>query len=104
MLVVNDGAPIKTMARLYGIPRTSLHDHVTGETIGRKCRKSRVLSFEEENELVKWIVKMKTLGHPINLSQCRLKVTKITQDRDTPFTKAIPGPGWVKWFKVGIQP
>ena len=59
-----------------------------------------MLSFEEENELVKWIFKIQTLGHPISLSQCRLKVVEITQDRDTPFTKGISSPGWVKWFKV----
>ena len=27
-------------------------------------------------------------------------MAEITQDRDTPFTKGIPGPGWVKWFKI----
>ena len=43
---------------------------------------------------------MQTLEHFINLSQCRLKVVEITQERDTPFTKDIPGPGWVKWFKI----
>ena len=88
------------MARHYRIPTTSLCDHVIGKTISRKHGKSGVLSLEEENELVKWILKMQTLGHPINLSQCRLKVAKITQDRDTPSTKGIPSPWWVKWFKI----
>ena len=68
MLAADDGAPIKTVARHYGIPTTSLRDHVTGKTISRKRGKSGVLSLEEENELVKWILKMQTLGHPINLS------------------------------------
>ena len=98
MLVVDNGAPIKTVARLYGIPATSLRDHVTRKTIGGKHGKSGVLSFEEENELVKWILKMQTLGHPISLSQCQLKVAEITQDQDTSFIKGIPSPGWVKWI------
>jgi len=100
MLAIDDGAPIKTVARLYGIPTTSLRDHVFGKTLSRKRGKSGVLSSEEENELVNWIFKMQTLGHPITLSQCRLKVAEITQDRYTPFTNGIPGPGWVKWFKA----
>ena len=53
MLAIDDGAPIKTVARLYGIPTTSLRDHVSGKTIGRKRGKSGVLSFKEENELIK---------------------------------------------------
>ena len=96
MLAVDDGAPVKIVARLYGIPTTSLRDHVTGKTISRKRGKSGVLSFEEENKLVNWIFRVQTLGHPITLSQCRLKVVEITQDRDTPFTKGIPGPRWIK--------
>ena len=77
-LVVNDGATIETVAQIYGIPITSLWDHVTKKTIGRKCGKSRVLSFDEGSELVTFILKMQRLGHPINLSQCRLKVVEIT--------------------------
>ena len=58
MLAIDDGAPIKTVARFYGIPTTSLHDHVTGKTISRKRGRSGVLSSEEENELVNWTFKM----------------------------------------------
>lgn len=36
MLAVDDWAPIKTVARLYGIPTTSLRDHGTGKTINKK--------------------------------------------------------------------
>lgn len=44
---------------------------------------------------------MQTLGHPITLSQCQLKVAEIAQqDRDTPFTNGILDPMWVKWFKA----
>jgi hypothetical protein len=52
MLAIDDGAPIKTVARLYGIPTTSLRHHVFGKTLSRKRGKSGVLSSEEENELV----------------------------------------------------
>ena len=61
MLAVDDGAPIKIMARLYGIPTTSLRDHVIGKTISRKRGRSGVLSSEEENELVNWIFKMQVI-------------------------------------------
>ena len=58
MVAVDDGAPIKTLARFYGIPTTSLRDHITGKTINKKRGRSGVLSSEEENELVNWILKM----------------------------------------------
>jgi hypothetical protein len=50
----------------------------TTKTIGRKRGTSRVVSFEKESELVNLILKMQRLGHPINLSQCHLKVVEIT--------------------------
>jgi hypothetical protein len=52
ILVIDDRAPIKLMARIYGRHTMSLQDHVTRNTIGRKCGMSSVLSFEEAKELV----------------------------------------------------
>ena len=48
-----------------------------------------VFSFEEER-----------LRHPSNLSQCCLKVAKITHDHDTPLAKGTLWLGWMKWFKI----
>jgi hypothetical protein len=42
---------------------------------------------------------MQDLGFPLSISQVKLKVAMITQDRDTPFTDGIPGPSWLHWFK-----
>ena len=73
LLAIDDGAPIKSASRIHGISTTSLWDHDTGKTIGRKCGKLGVLSFQEESELVNWSLKMHRLSHPINLSQCHLR-------------------------------
>ena len=48
-----------------------------------------VFSFEEER-----------LRYPSNLSQCCLKVAKITHDHDTPLAKGTLWLGWMKWFKI----
>lgn len=57
-LGVDDGALIKTMPRIYRIPTKSLWERVTRNTIGRKHGKSGVIFFEEESEIVNWILKM----------------------------------------------
>ena len=54
ILVVDDGALIKIMTWLYGIPTTSLRDYVIKKTIGRKRGRLEVLSYEEKNERVNW--------------------------------------------------
>lgn len=44
---------------------------------------------DEETKLINWILKkIQRLGHPIDLSQRRLKVVEIVHDLNTPFTKS----------------
>jgi hypothetical protein len=66
----------------------SLWDHVLWKSIGRKHGKSEGALFEEEK-----------LGYPSNMSQCCLKVAKITHDHDTT-CKGHSWPGWMKWFII----
>jgi hypothetical protein len=53
----------------------------------------------EEQQVVEYVVKMQEVGFLITILQLRLKVALITQDRVTPFTNGILGPGWLRWFK-----
>jgi hypothetical protein len=83
--VVDIGGQIRTVAKLYGIPTSSLADHVNGRTLTRKRGRESVLSAAEEAQLVDYVLKMVELGHPISLGQLKVKVAELVQFRPTPF-------------------
>lgn len=59
LLAVDNGAPMKIIPQIYGIPIVSLWDHHgIGKITGRKRGKLGVLSFDEDNEPIDWILKM----------------------------------------------
>jgi hypothetical protein len=96
---VEKGVAIETVASHYQIPRSTLRSHVTGLSRGRKRGKAPVLIVDEEQQLVDYIIQMQGLGFPLSLSQLKLKVALITQERATPFVHGIPGAGWLRWFR-----
>ena len=99
MQAVEGGMRIQTAADLYKIPASSLRDHLFGVTIGRKRGGKCVLTGEEEQLVVNWIVRLQELGHPITTAALRMKVAEICEDRETPFTGGIPGRGWLRWWR-----
>ena len=99
MDAVEDGAALKTAARFYGIPPSTLSDWISGRSLTGKRGPPSVLSTEEENALEDYMVQMADYGHPLSMEQLRLKVALLTQERPTPFTNGIPGPAWARWFK-----
>jgi hypothetical protein len=96
---VERGGRLKTVARYFDIPPTSLSDHLHGRTLGRKRGPPTVLQPEEEIALTEYMAKMQQYGHPLSMQQLRLKVATITQERVTPFRGGLPGDSWVRWFK-----
>jgi hypothetical protein len=96
---VDAGESIRSASRLFGIPATSLRDHMYGRTVGRKRGRQGFFTAPEEAELVQYILKMQDLGWPMTIRLVRLKVAEICQDRSNPFTHGILGQGWLKWFK-----
>ena len=89
---------ITTVARVFGIPPSSLRDHMNGRTVQRNKGRQGVLTKDEESALVQWILQMQEHAHPISILKLKNKVTKITQERWTPFKEGIPGQGWFRWF------
>jgi hypothetical protein len=43
---------------------------------------------------------MQKMGLSITLQQLKMKVTKVTQTRITPFKYGVPGSSWWFWFKL----
>lgn len=96
---VEASAKIKTAARYYDIPASSLTDHLYGRTLSRKKEPPTILKKEEESALETYMERMQNCGHPLSMEDLRLKVALITQERVTPFKDGIPGDSWVRWFK-----
>jgi hypothetical protein len=78
MVAVERGCPIKIVALDYDIPRATLRSHVMGLILSRKRGRKPVLSSTEEEKLVNYIYGMARYGHPLNLTELRIKVTEAT--------------------------
>jgi hypothetical protein len=69
----------------FGIPCSTLQNHLFGTTISRKWGKPKVLTPCEEEEFVVYNIKrMTTLSYPLTLLQLRMKVAEMTQENPTP--------------------
>ena len=99
MDAVESGAFIGAASRFYGIPKTSLSDHVNGRCRGRKRGPQPVLNQEEVDALETYMREMAEYGHPLTTEQLKLKVALLTQERPTPFTNGVLGNSWLMWFR-----
>jgi hypothetical protein len=70
-----------------------------GTILSRKRGRKPVLTLIEEQKVMNYIHGMATYGHPINITELKLKVAEATHDRVTPFTDGTPGSGWLRWFR-----
>ena len=93
------GMSMNGAATAFNIPRSSLRAHLTGTVLSRKRGAAPVLTPNEEQQLVDYVIGMQDLGFPVTILQLKLKVALITQSRYTPFRNGIPGPGWLRWFR-----
>jgi hypothetical protein len=99
MAAVERGCPVQIAALDYDVPRSTLRSHVMGLTISRKRGRKLVLSLAEEDKLINDIHGMARYGHPLNLTELKIKVAEATQMHDTPFIDGIPRPSWLRWFR-----
>ena len=88
---------VREAAKKYSIPKSTIHDHIGGRPVSRPGP-APVLTKEEENELVDWIVKMAEVGY----EQCKQQVCQMVKKmldqkgRSSPFTDNLPGKDW--WY------
>ena len=93
------GYTIKEVCEAFSILRTSLRDHYEGRVKGRKMGPKSILTKEEEENLVAYMMEMISLAHSLSVDDLKMKVAEICQDRQIPFGDGIPGKSWLKWFK-----
>ena len=98
--VADNGMPLRQVDRLFGVPTTSLRDHLYGKNRGRHKGIKPTLKSHEEKKLVDYVFRMQELGHPLTPIQLCLKVAVATQGRSTPWSGSrIPGKGWLRRFR-----
>ena len=96
-VVATDGMPLRKVATIFGVPTTSLRDHLYGKTRGRHKGIQPTLKSHEEKKLVDYVLKVQELGHPLTPIQLCLKVVVATQGRSTPWSGSrVPGKGWLR--------
>ena len=81
----------------YGIPRSTLHDHISGKVEhGSKPGRGSYLSPEEEEELVSFLIKCARIGYPHTRKQVMALVQAIAKGKGIETTISD---GWWERFK-----
>ncbi len=97
--IENGTNSLRKASRHQNIPLTSLFNHLYGKTRSRKLGLVSVLIVEKNQIMVVWVLSMQEIGLSIGLQQLKMKVTKLTQTRPTPFGGRVPRSFWWYWFK-----
>lgn len=93
---------IREASRRYGVPRGTIQDRLHGRVKEgpRKMGPATVLSAEEENEVVQWLVEVAKCGFPQKKNDLLNTVEKIVKEKkiQTPFKNNRPGQKWYQGF------
>lgn len=93
--------PIRTAAKKFGVPRTTLKYKVEGKSPAhRKMGPASILRKEEEAEICKWVEKMEKAGFPVTVDELTISVQRVIKEmgRPHPFKDGRPGKTWVRAF------
>ncbi|XP_019852802.1 PREDICTED: uncharacterized protein LOC109582507 isoform X4 [Amphimedon queenslandica] len=94
---VKDGCSIRSAAEKFGVPRSTLSDHVSGKVQnGRHSGPERYLSDEEEKELVRFICKAARMGYAKTRKEVMSIVEKVLSYKGRRVTLSN---GWWVSFK-----
>jgi hypothetical protein len=83
---------LRKVNKSWDIPMSSIIDHLNGKTKSKKMGSKGVL--KKDVVMMKWTLDMQECGLSISLQQLKMKVTKLTQTKDTPFQNEILGNSW----------
>lgn len=98
---VQNGMPVSTTAKKYGIPRVTLLYKVRGKTpLKRRMGPESYLSEIQEQSLVKWIIEAAKAGFPVTKEQLFDSVKKLVTELQikNPFNNNRPGKHWFQCF------
>ena len=95
--VEGEGMSVRRASELYDVPRSTLYDRVSGKVEhGAKPGRSALLSAEEEEELVSFLIKCARIGYPHTRKQVMSLVQSIAKTKGIETTVSE---GWWERFK-----
>ena len=95
--VEHEGISLRQAAEMFEIPRSTLHDHVTGRIEhGALPGPSPYLAKEEEEELIAFLIKCANIGYSHTRYQVMAIIQEILEDKGI---KAHVSDGWWDRFK-----
>ena len=87
-------------AKIYGIPYSTLRDHLKGNNKKRFGGRPTLLSFEEEKEISTSCQVLQQFGFPLNVDTVGIIVRDYLKEckRANPFKNSLPGYDWWEGF------
>lgn len=80
---VTDGMSIRQAAEEFNVPKSTLGDRISGRTLhGAKSGRSKYLTDEEEDILVKFLLKCAAIGYPRSRNEVIAMVQRFCVSRD----------------------
>ena len=96
MMAVEKGEPVRRAAEMFNVPKSTLHDHITGKVMfGARSGPDPYLTVEEEEELASFLIQTAKIGYPHTKKQILSLVQQIVDSKgiDTTVTN-----GWWERF------
>ena len=87
---------MKKAIERFHIPYSSFCNHYYGMRKSRVKSAPGILSKKKEQQLTDWLIAMMERGYGLSSTTLKMKVSKITMSKDTPFCEGIPGRGWMR--------
>ena len=96
VVAVDKGLPLRQAAEMYRVPKSTLHDHVSGKvSYGARPGPDPYLSVEEEEELASFLLQTAKIGYPHTKRQVLELVQQIIDEKGITATVSS---GWWERF------
>lgn len=104
--MINKGFSIRRASKTHHVPESTLRAALARGSVSRHPGKPPVLTKEEEDRIVQWIIDSAKVGLPVDTQRLKTSVAYylgITRKSNNPFGKKAPGRKWLKYF-LGRHP
>ena len=97
---VTNGMPKKQASKIYGIPRSTIQNRLSGKFRKISLGPAPILTNEEELIIVDWVLRCHRKGFPRRKENIQSAVKEFLQKqpRPNPFRDNKPGEKWYKCF------
>ena len=98
MKSVQEGLPVRTAARVHGVPKSTLYDRIKGRVVhGVKPGPKQYLNAEEERELAQFAIESASVGYGQTTPQITTIAENVAKEKGI-LQKDRISQGWYKKF------